>query len=119
MFASKYLMKSQVQMTSLSRGTLRYIAVAMGNRDACKNVTGGDNVFSRDVYFSEQERNTVKHIIKKMNEYNSSEEPISKEQAVEETAENNVDILLEIFSKHGIKDDDMLVKDLKEWKDNL
>lgn len=63
--------------------------------------------------------NTVKHIIKKMNEYNSSEEPISKEQAVEETAENNVDILLEIFSKHGIKDDDMLVQELKEWKDNL
>mmetsp|Transcript_29127 Transcript_29127/g.33313 ORF Transcript_29127/g.33313 Transcript_29127/m.33313 type:complete len:111 (-) Transcript_29127:63-395(-) len=109
MFVSKSLMKTKLQapMTMMARN---FVVLAAEKRPIQQQDT-------TDIYFSEHERNTVKNLLEKMTHYNTAKKSKGK-ASMEEEAEDHTNMLLELFEKHGIKDDNQLIKDLKAWKES-
>eukprot|EP00345_Euplotes_harpa_P013780 CAMPEP_0168334580 /NCGR_PEP_ID=MMETSP0213-20121227/10362_1 /TAXON_ID=151035 /ORGANISM="Euplotes harpa, Strain FSP1.4" /LENGTH=103 /DNA_ID=CAMNT_0008339271 /DNA_START=122 /DNA_END=430 /DNA_ORIENTATION=+ len=76
-----------------------------------------------NVYFSEQERNLIKNLLKKMETQNvSRKQNLKHEDTTDDDIPHighkehkHVETLKQIFERHGIKDDSTLIKDLNEW----
>ena len=124
MFLSKFMLKHQMPATLYSAQRASFV-IFKGEK--FKEKGKGEE----EVYFSQQERNVLKKLLKKMEnetqaardhaESSSSDEehfvPTSEKRKKAE-AKSHPQSLKGIFESHGVKDDPELMEALKHWKNS-
>lgn len=126
MFLSKFVFQRRALAASLLHPSKMGYVVFHG--DKFKDKGKGEE----EVYFSQQERNVLKKLMKKLETdarqvkekalasssdsegyYDRSKDA---QNAAALKAEEQMERLLDIFHTHGVKEDKQLIDDLKHWK---
>jgi hypothetical protein len=130
MFLSKQLLKQKLATSMLQASKMTFVSF---KGDSFKDRGKADE----KVYFSQQERDVMKKLMRKLdNEAKEAKEGLlgtssdegalrkaknaaqDKAQAAKEAAQEHTKKLKDIFTSHGVKDDEGLMDALKRWKNS-